>query len=159
MPPAARGLPPDRHTHTEPTDTRSFRCCMSIARSWTQCAFASASPAVPLSTAPARVALVAALLPALCRLSALASASPLLVCAPAASHLSIPRALAFSPVSSWMATSASSGSSIRPYIAPSMLSSDFSQFGAECERIRNAGAEWLHMDVMVRLALLVASQR
>lgn len=33
-------------------------------------------------------------------------------------------------------------------IAPSMLSSDFSKFGAELKRIEEAGADWAHLDVM-----------
>ncbi|KAG9293773.1 hypothetical protein G9A89_019110 [Geosiphon pyriformis] len=33
-------------------------------------------------------------------------------------------------------------------ISPSVLSSDFAQLGAECERMIKDGADWLHMDVM-----------
>ncbi|HEX3037712.1 MAG TPA: ribulose-phosphate 3-epimerase [Oscillospiraceae bacterium] len=33
-------------------------------------------------------------------------------------------------------------------IAPSMLASDFSKFGSEIERITNAGADYIHLDVM-----------
>ncbi len=33
-------------------------------------------------------------------------------------------------------------------VAPSVLASDFSKLGAECERIEKAGADWLHLDVM-----------
>ncbi len=34
-------------------------------------------------------------------------------------------------------------------IAPSMLSSDFSNLSSEAARMMTAGADWLHMDVMV----------
>eukprot|EP01062_Namystynia_karyoxenos_P009630 TRINITY_DN13400_c0_g1_i1.p1 TRINITY_DN13400_c0_g1~~TRINITY_DN13400_c0_g1_i1.p1 ORF type:complete len:291 (+),score=82.95 TRINITY_DN13400_c0_g1_i1:115-873(+) len=37
---------------------------------------------------------------------------------------------------------------LAPIICPSMLASDFAQLGAEAERMLNAGADWLHMDVM-----------
>lgn len=33
-------------------------------------------------------------------------------------------------------------------IAPSILSSDFSQLGDECQRMINYGADWLHVDIM-----------
>ena len=33
-------------------------------------------------------------------------------------------------------------------IAPSLLASDWSQVGAECHRALDAGADWLHLDVM-----------
>ncbi len=33
-------------------------------------------------------------------------------------------------------------------IAPSILSADFAQFGAECEAIETQGADWVHVDVM-----------
>ena len=33
-------------------------------------------------------------------------------------------------------------------IAPSLLASDFSQFGAECRAIEAEGADWVHVDVM-----------
>ncbi|MEQ8451543.1 MAG: ribulose-phosphate 3-epimerase [Nitratireductor sp.] len=33
-------------------------------------------------------------------------------------------------------------------IAPSVLSSDFSQLGEEIERVDRAGADWIHLDVM-----------
>ena len=35
-----------------------------------------------------------------------------------------------------------------PIIAPSILSADFSRLGQEVEAIQNAGADWLHVDVM-----------
>ncbi|RYG52915.1 hypothetical protein EON66_09320 [archaeon] len=37
-------------------------------------------------------------------------------------------------------------------IAPSMLSSDFARLAEEAKRMLDAGADWLHMDVMVRSA-------
>ena len=33
-------------------------------------------------------------------------------------------------------------------VAPSLLAGDFSQLGAEARRIQEAGADWLHLDVM-----------
>ncbi|MEL6234398.1 MAG: ribulose-phosphate 3-epimerase [Pseudomonadota bacterium] len=33
-------------------------------------------------------------------------------------------------------------------IAPSILSADFAQFGAECRAVEAAGADWVHVDVM-----------
>ena len=33
-------------------------------------------------------------------------------------------------------------------IAPSILSADFTQLGAECERMLDMGADWLHVDIM-----------
>ena len=35
-----------------------------------------------------------------------------------------------------------------PKIAPSILSSDFAQLGAECRAIEEQGADWVHVDVM-----------
>ena len=35
-------------------------------------------------------------------------------------------------------------------IAPSMLSSDFANLASEAERMLRLGADWLHMDIMVR---------
>src|SRR5690242_11471402 len=34
------------------------------------------------------------------------------------------------------------------HLAPSILASDFSQLGAEARRCEQAGADWLHLDVM-----------
>ena len=33
-------------------------------------------------------------------------------------------------------------------IAPSILSADFANFGAECRAIEAQGADWVHVDVM-----------
>jgi ribulose-phosphate 3-epimerase len=33
-------------------------------------------------------------------------------------------------------------------IAPSLLSADFCKLGEECEKIKAAGAQWAHVDVM-----------
>ena len=33
-------------------------------------------------------------------------------------------------------------------IAPSILSADFSRLGADCEALEDAGADWIHVDVM-----------
>lgn len=35
-------------------------------------------------------------------------------------------------------------------VAPSMLSSDFAALGSEAARMMELGADWLHMDIMVR---------
>lgn len=37
---------------------------------------------------------------------------------------------------------------VQPIVAPSVLASDFAQLGAESQRVLEAGAEWLHLDVM-----------
>jgi ribulose-phosphate 3-epimerase len=37
---------------------------------------------------------------------------------------------------------------IRPIIAPSLLAADFSRLGDEVRAIEQAGADWLHLDVM-----------
>jgi len=35
-----------------------------------------------------------------------------------------------------------------PIIAPSVLAADFSRLGEEAKAIENAGADWVHIDVM-----------
>src|ERR1700731_4509147 len=35
-----------------------------------------------------------------------------------------------------------------PFIAPSMLASDFSKVGEELRAVDQAGADWIHLDVM-----------
>jgi ribulose-phosphate 3-epimerase len=35
-----------------------------------------------------------------------------------------------------------------PIIAPSILSADFARLGEECRAVQEAGADWLHVDVM-----------
>jgi ribulose-phosphate 3-epimerase len=35
-----------------------------------------------------------------------------------------------------------------PIIAPSILSADFAKLGEECRAVQDAGADWLHVDVM-----------
>ena len=42
-----------------------------------------------------------------------------------------------------------SSTAVKPYIAPSMLSCDFARLAEEAARMGDAGADWLHMDVMV----------
>lgn len=36
----------------------------------------------------------------------------------------------------------------KPWVAPSLLSADFSNLAHEIQQVANAGAEWLHVDVM-----------
>ncbi len=38
---------------------------------------------------------------------------------------------------------------LKTVIAPSLLSGDFAQLGLESNRMMEAGADWLHVDVMV----------
>jgi ribulose-phosphate 3-epimerase len=40
------------------------------------------------------------------------------------------------------------GDSIMKYIAPSILSADFSKLGEEIRSVEEAGADWIHVDVM-----------
>lgn len=39
-------------------------------------------------------------------------------------------------------------STLKSVVAPSVLSADFAALGADCQRVVEAGAEWLHLDVM-----------
>lgn len=41
-------------------------------------------------------------------------------------------------------------------IAPSMLSGDFARLAEESNRMLSFGADWLHLDVMVRNSMFVA---
>ena len=51
-------------------------------------------------------------------------------------------------LSAMAASTAETG--VKAIIAPSMLSSDFANLASEAQRMVDAGADWLHMDVMVR---------
>jgi ribulose-phosphate 3-epimerase len=37
---------------------------------------------------------------------------------------------------------------LKAIIAPSILSADFAQLGADCARTMEQGADWLHVDIM-----------
>jgi len=37
---------------------------------------------------------------------------------------------------------------VKTFVAPSILSADFANLGQDCQRVLDAGAEWLHLDVM-----------
>lgn len=45
--------------------------------------------------------------------------------------------------------SSNSVAPLRAIISPSILSGDFACLAKECEQLINAGADWLHVDVMV----------
>ncbi|KAG8491412.1 hypothetical protein CXB51_014655 [Gossypium anomalum] len=46
---------------------------------------------------------------------------------------------------------------ITPKIAPSMLSSDFANLASKAKRMLDFGADWLHMDIMVKFVSNFAS--
>ena len=48
---------------------------------------------------------------------------------------------------------------MEPIICPSILSADFANLASEARRMVDAGADWLHVDVMVRGAHTRAAAR
>ncbi|EFH64222.1 hypothetical protein ARALYDRAFT_893114 [Arabidopsis lyrata subsp. lyrata] len=44
---------------------------------------------------------------------------------------------------------------VSPKIAPSMLSSDFANLEAEAKRMIDLGANWLHMDIMHAVGIIM----
>ena len=39
-------------------------------------------------------------------------------------------------------------------ISPSILASDFARLASECEKVLGLGADWLHVDIMVRILII-----
>lgn len=46
---------------------------------------------------------------------------------------------------------------VKALIAPSILSCDFARLEEECEKLISNGADWLHVDVMVRIFFQICS--
>lgn len=59
-------------------------------------------------------------------------------------------------VARFFSTVKMASSTLKAVICPSMLSSDFANLASEAKRMIDNGADWLHMDVMVRMAVLCA---